>query len=189
MADSFYSASLVVYDSLELVRSFCFKYCKKYAFILHDKDECTPHIHLICTFSQRKSISTIRRYFRELGSTQNVLFEPVRDFSAVFRYLTHKDDATKYQYSDTDVTCNDYAFFDKSKQVSSDIYEFVNDLVDGFLTYREMAYKYGRDYIRNYQRYNDFAVLVRLQESRGAITDDSEFEPKQLLIAEHKTED
>lgn len=38
--------------------------------------------------------------------------------------------------------------------------EFIDDLIDPNKTPLEMAYKYGRDYIRYYKSYNAFRLMI-----------------------------
>lgn len=43
--------------------------------------------------------------------------------------------------------------------------EFVTDLLDSNMTYRQKAIKYGRDYIRNFKTYEKFIKMLRMQEN------------------------
>lgn len=168
--DRYYSFSCVCYydESLgrDFLRSFS-RYCSKIAYIFHDKDDKTPHWHLLCTFSQNKSIESVKKLlFAKDGNDLKIstLVQPLRDKFSAFRYLTHKDDPDKYQYPDSEVICNDLKYFTGSS-LRADNEEFLNDITSCYLSYRELAIKYGRDYIRNFKLYSDFASACLKQES------------------------
>ena len=42
---------------------------------------------------------------------------------------------------------------------------FRSDLLDSNMTYKQIAIKYGRDYIRNFRTYTKFAKMLRMEEN------------------------
>lgn len=168
----FYSFRVVSYASLDEL-DLLFKSAFKLAYILHDKDiysssdDCppekigtlkSPHYHILCTFKQNKTFKAIRDM---VVSEHNTFVQPMQDKYSDFEYLNHSNAPDKYQYPFTDIICNDLSFFSgaTTKNISND--EFLNDICNPAKTHRELAVKYGRDYIKNYKAYHEFAQLVR----------------------------
>lgn len=171
----FYSFRVVSYatiDELQTLISSSFKY----AYILHDKDiytpddDCTPdkigtlkspHYHLLLTFKQNKSFKAVRDM---VVSSQNTFVQPMTDKFSDFEYLTHLNAPDKYQYSSADIVCNDLSFFSgaTTKCITND--EFLNDICNPCRSYHELAVKYGRDYIKNFKQYSQFAELVTKED-------------------------
>ena len=160
-----YTYNLITYNREEVIRKFCETCTKKYAYIYHDKDEKEPHYHIIATFTQRKSLNQIRKMLTECGADQNTLEQETIDLKGSYEYLTHKNQPEKYQYSEESIVTNDKNHFTTTQIQKIDDTEFVEDLIEGKMTYKEMAYKYGRDYIRNFTAYNHFKQQVKMQEA------------------------
>lgn len=79
-----------------------------YAMILHNQD-CTEdgeikkeHYHVVIRF---RNARTIRCVFMELGIEPNYI-QVCRSFDGAVRYLIHKDDVDKFQYSATEIQTN-----------------------------------------------------------------------------------
>ena len=133
-----------------------------WACILHDRDETDPHYHILVSFKQNKSFEVVRSM---VVSEQNTLVQELTDWAGDFEYLTHKNAPDKFQYMDDEVLSNDLDFWKrKAGECDKGEDDFVNDLLTGVLLYREMAVKYGRDYIRNFRSYEYFKDAVHMQE-------------------------
>lgn len=78
------------------VLSIC-KSQKKWAYIKHfpESDEKKEHIHLILSFENQKYVSTLSK---QLGVPEYFI-KPIKNMRSICRYLIHKDDEEKYQYS------------------------------------------------------------------------------------------
>lgn len=135
-----------------------------YALIYHDRDiEPDPHYHILVTFKQNKSFDSVRKLVQ---SEKTTLAQELEDWVGDFQYLTHKNAPDKYQYLDEEVISDDIDFWlRKSKEASKGEDDFVYDLLDSGMSYREMAIKYGRDYMRNFRYYNEFKEAVLCQEA------------------------
>lgn len=156
----YYSFNIVSYATLvELLplihqsRHFCY--------ILHDKDDGkAPHFHLLMTFATARSVANV---YKSVTSSQNTFAEPLKDFSGSLTYLTHGNNPDKYQYEESEVVYDDVDYWEQyctdSRKPSKE--EFVDDLVSDDYSPIAMAYKYGRDYIRNIKSYEYFRHLVR----------------------------
>ena len=119
----------------------------QYVYILHDKDLNAdgelkkPHWHvLIKGFNSAVWSSSI---CEQLGIGENCI-EKVRNFQSALRYLIHKDDLDKAQYSVDDVQGNLKAEFEKAvgegmteEKAISIIFDFLESS-DEQISYRDM---------------------------------------------------
>lgn len=151
---------------------------KHYAYIIHNMDKQLDdnnniidkplHCHLLITFNQNVSIKTIKERIIEY-TEHNMFGQPLKDKRGAYRYLTHKDDSDKYQYNDIDIVNYDDYFskFDITTdlQVSKE-YQEINNMIDDYstLSYRQLACKYGKDFIRNFRAYQFYFDLIIEQE-------------------------
>lgn len=127
------------------------------------------------------------------GEPANTLSEELASTSAMEEYFTHSDeksiaDAGKHQYLTEDIkvllgNTEDYLNIEtrlqeiqriaaesaerdqiKRAAASDDVEQQLNDIIAG-LPLREMARKYGRDYIKNRRVYNDYAAMILCEET------------------------
>lgn len=163
MSDRYYSFWIVTYHTdLSIIQNFC-NYTFKYAYILHDKDkDKSPHYHIICSFKQNKSFASVRALFPD---GQNTIVKSLTDRYGAFTYLTHENEPDKFHYSSDSRVCNDLSYFSKLNTSAPDNEEFLNDLSPySMLSMRDLAIKYGRDLIKNYKIYKDFASSAYSQQ-------------------------
>lgn len=139
---------------------------RAYAYCTHDKDENTePHTHVIVWLNTPYPSSSIKNWFRGedvKGELANTLAEPCKDIAAMFRYLTHKDNPDKYQYGDDDVICSDPSMFEDDVQ-TDDTWTAVDDLLNG-VPLKEVARRYGRDFIYHYSHIRQLVNDIRMEE-------------------------
>lgn len=144
-------------DKVDKVRS--------YAYCTHDKDEGKEqHTHVIVWLNTPYAASTIKNWFRGediKGQLANTLAEPCKDVAAMFRYLTHQDNPEKYQYSPDDVICSDPSSFEDDVQ-TDDTWTAVEDLLNG-VPLKEVARRYGRDFIHHYSHIRQLVADIRLE--------------------------
>lgn len=173
------SFTLTTYIDTEAVNCFVARcpWVQHYALAYHDKDLWTaedekknpkhkagtlkePHTHiLLYTYSAKTSSAIIRnfdRFSREYykgGTPQNTMCEIPEDVTVLWRYLTHKDDPQKYQYSDSirKVDSLDYwQKYEKTDGMNDTRHNFglamFDDMCNGVST-REMILRYGKEYI------------------------------------------
>lgn len=161
--DRFYSFKVVTYNIDESNFQPLLDKAFKWAWILHDKDKTDPHIHILCTFKQNKSFEQVRKM---VEGEQNTFARKMEDKYRDFLYLPHSEDfPDKALYNETDIHCNDLGFFQRGAKKTVDNEEFVTDLLDSNMTYKQRAIKYGRDYIRNFRTYTKFAKMLRMEEN------------------------
>lgn len=172
MTKRYYSWALVIYDyvdnqmELELLLLSLLKQniISNYIFILHDKDEAEPHIHLGLTFKQNVSLAKIKQVL-ELG--QNIFGVKLGDRKSYYDYLLHNEEEAKNIYDPNLIHSNNYVYFCDNKIVYDKETERIQNMIEDYLnneTYLFMALKYGRDWILNYDRYRDYFDLIRSQE-------------------------
>lgn len=169
----YYSFRLISYLNKESIEKICKEKCNHYAYIYHDKDTTEegnpkePHFHIVCTTKQPKSINSIRREFDDT-SGQNTLAKVADDMQLAYNYLTHKDNPEKYQYKTEEITHDDIKYWIKvSKDENTERpsnEEFIKDLFK--FNPLQMSKKYGRDYIKNFERYDYFRRYVSEEMQR-----------------------
>lgn len=156
-----------------------------YAYILHDKDGCEPHLHVVMLADRSRRGKDLYAWLKDCvdskGQPANSEIEVVRSMDACHKYLTHSDDASKqkgkHQYAEEDIvypmgaepweykTPVDIQFQAREKDRASaeKCDQLIQDIIDR-VPAREMARRYGRDYMKNHTVYRKFAAEVLLEE-------------------------
>lgn len=171
--ERYYSFKLISYLSEESIKE-CLRHkdISHYCYILHDKDvndDGTPketHYHILVTVKQQKSLESIRRMF-DNGSGINTLAKVIEDIVHDVRYLTHMDDPQKYQYEKSSIVTDGTDYWSKvakDQTIDNGNEAFINDLCNPSISYKEMALRYGRDYMKNYRAYHQFAEAMLKDE-------------------------
>lgn len=171
--ERYYSFKGVTYLSEETLREkLRHKDIKQWAYIEHDKDknedgtQKEPHKHLLVITKANKSIDAMRRIFE--SEEGNTLFKPIDEIQHDYRYLTHKDDETKYQYESENIKTSSLEYWAKvSKDEDTESRtneDFINDLEDPTKTRRDLAIKWGRDYMKNFRSYELFVHTMQREE-------------------------
>ena len=187
---------LMSYATLEELHHL-FEVCHHYAYCIHDKDtneDGQPkeqHTHILVKFETKKSLEQIRCL---INSNQNTLGECQRKVGknwvslnkiACYRYLLHLDDISKHQYEEQERVTDDdtwWAQYSNYKELftttEDTLYE---DLVKPYASRYEfldsMATKYGRDFIKNLNSYDNFRALVNIAELEHESVADFEADP------------
>jgi hypothetical protein len=101
--------------------------------INHDKDtdsngEPVPnHTHVLIQYETPRKITTVAN----LLNVQDNFVETVKSFSAMLRYLTHKDDNEKFQYQDSEVLTNHHTSYENTilgqSMSNQDIFKAITD--------------------------------------------------------------
>lgn len=173
MSERGYSFKCISYLSKdELIRKLSCDAVSHWAIGYHDKDvneegkPKEPHYHIVVIFKKNKSIDACRDYFQR-DTEQNTLAKFSEDKVHDFRYLRHLDDKDKYQYGEDAVTTDGTKYWSRLDIETSgtpSIDEFVDDLLSSNLDLEQMARKYGKDYMKNFDKYNDFRSKVLWQK-------------------------
>lgn len=170
-------------ESLE--RALDGKGLSSYAYIMHDKDGCEPHLHVVMLADRSRRGKDMYAWLKdcvdEKGQPCNSEVEIIKSMDACHRYLTHSDDTSKqkgkHQYAEQDIiyplgeapwdykTPTDVQFQAKEKRKASEDEneQLINDIIARTPS-RQMARKYGRDYMKNHKAYKQFAAEILLEE-------------------------
>lgn len=140
-----------------------------YAWILHDRDKDEngkvkkPHYHLLLAYTNaRNGHSLVNKVDKDkMGDDTTINLQPLTSPHAMALYLIHDTKKAilegKTTYDLEDVHCDDVPYWYEQRYLKDDEPdEFIDDLLSQRLTARQMAYKYGRDYVRNYRAYSSF---------------------------------
>ena len=172
--------SLTVYSrkSIESVLQTRRELISHYAYIKHDSDKITKedieegseqkegdikklHFHVILKTIRPYSAKTVRGWFRNENNDIDGLCQLCNTPLAMYEYLTHKNNPEKYQYSESNIICDDKEHF--SKDYDNDkLQSAVLELLEGaYLT--DMIRKYGRDFIIHYKSIKAIIEDIRNQ--------------------------
>ena len=165
--------SLVTYAGEDEFQ-FLLQACKHWAYIYHDKDGVEPHWHLLCVFQNARAFEGLKSLIK---SNQNTFGEVIKStLEDMYKYLTHDKQTDKQLYDKSAVKCDDISFWanveDNEQNVTDSL---IDDILNG-LSLRVLARRYGRDFMKNWKSYFDFANLVREQENGGLLKYEREAE-------------
>lgn len=152
-------------------------------FILHDQDQKEPHTHILLLLKAPRESKDVINWFKRCtdskGEVANTMDKPVGNTYDAHEYLTHKNDKGKYQYKDEQIKVligdvetwlAQETVYDKSeaakakKQARQDENDELVDDILGGTSYREMARKYGRDYMKNANAYRRYCANIVIEE-------------------------
>lgn len=148
---------------------------RHYAYILHDKDGVEPHYHVVLQLYSPVAQSTIINWFRSVdsdGQPINTLAEPATAIDSLYNYLTHSDDvsvaAGKHFYDASLISCDDPSQFAPAVTSQDSAAMALSDLLEGRLSLRDCALKFGRDFIYHYSSYRQLLADIRYEEESGS---------------------
>lgn len=164
---SSYHYSLITYCPISEIDALVFESCKFYAWILHDKDLTEdgevkePHYHLILEFNDCRPRNPIKLLQGFKPDVYTTMIENVKSTRACVRYLCHLDQPDKMSYEVGEVFSNDTERVEKlcSDSKMRDNNDFYYDLLN--LDICQMAIKYGRDYIKNLEKYEKARCILQ----------------------------
>lgn len=164
-------------------------YIKGVSYILHDKDyPKEPHYHIALELKRSRKGQAIIRWFKGLkdskGQCANTFGEEVISVSALHDYFMHVDEESikegKHQYTEEDIkvieglpNAWDYvtawekaeAQAELKEQKADEVEQMIDDIINEVPS-REMARRYGRDFMKNASQYRKFCAEVVLEESQ-----------------------
>ena len=164
----FRSFCLSTYLSKAFVSDILLKHDKQiraYAFIEHNKDidddgqlkEC--HIHILIRTINARTVQDVVNWFKGFydvnGLPINTFGQEMHDISSSFDYLTHSTEQAKedgkHQYDKSEIVSNNIEYFENCNVNDEDnISLALTELCKGVLL-KDVALKYGRDFIIHYQ--------------------------------------
>lgn len=131
---------------------------KAFAYCYHDEDKTDDgnikptHVHILLLLHNPLSPSTIKNWFYCIdgkGFEVNTLVQKLVDIPAMYRYLIHEDNPEKFQYLPEFRICSDSKYFSEIADNDDVAKLALFDLLDG-VPLREVAHRYGRDFIYHY---------------------------------------
>lgn len=143
----------------------------EWAMVYHDKDTLKdgslkePHWHVIASWKNPASPTRYKYLTKFFGLTdQQTFIEHATNLRSATEYLWHKNSPDKYQYRKEDLISFglDRLLESKKDEKERDNATFIDDLSN--LSRYELGVKYGRDYIKNMRRYEDFVSAKNWDE-------------------------
>lgn len=133
------------YDFTEVLR-IC-KSQRKWAYIKHipESDEKKEHYHCILSFENQKTTQALAK---QLGIPE-MFVKPIKNVRSMCRYLIHKDDEEKYQYTLDQVKVSplfekefkkQFDDIETEEQIMDKIYKYIDSIVTEFCYSECMRY-------------------------------------------------
>lgn len=151
----------------------------KHAFIIHDKDVKEDgtikkeHCHLVLVYGGRRTLSSVQNEFKKLQVEPR--FVQTCNERAMLRYLTHKDDLDKYQYSRDEIITNmpervQVAYQDEmTPEIAFNLINEFIDNQDGIISQSYMnKYLFENNLLMGLRRYSS-AINNALREHNKAV--------------------
>lgn len=136
---------------------------KHYAYILHDKEDCEPHYHIILLLNNAKTKTAVQKMF---PNHQNTFVQVLIDKAGAFDYLTHEnDEGEKHKYNKKDIVSDNYNYFydisngNEKEDKDEKTIAIIDDILSK-MPARQLLMKWGRDVVINYDKYVKFADQI-----------------------------
>lgn len=135
----------------------------EWAKVYHDRDKNKdgtpkkPHWHVIASWKCPASPSRYKYLLKFFGKSDLQTFvEHAASLKGATEYLWHKNSPDKFQYRQEDIIAFglDRLLETKQSETERGNATFIDDLLH--LSRYELGVKYGRDYMKNMRRYEDF---------------------------------
>lgn len=145
---------------------------KAFAYCVHDCDVNDngeikeKHIHVLLLLNYPYPPATVCNWFSNTdseGKKINTLWEKLVYPSLMYRYLIHEDNPEKYQYDPSLRICSELKYFLDETSTDDVAQLALFDLLDG-VSLREVARRYGRDFIYHYGHIKQIYEDIKLEE-------------------------
>lgn len=142
---------------------------RAFAYIHHDKDETTPHYHLLIRTYDAWSSVQLSKWFDKYKAVdgQNTLIEPASDMQALVEYLTHGDlasiEAGKYRYNVEEIVDGGLLDTVEKKDSYDNTYEIINEMLKGVPT-KVLIRRYGKQLIYHYSQFIAVKEAIEREE-------------------------
>lgn len=166
VTNRYYSFRIITYAREEEFQNLL-KYGTKWEYIFHDKDEKEdgtlkePHWHINIILKEWK---TIKGVCNLIEGSQNSLAIPMNDKREAHEYLTHKNDPDKFQYEENLIKSSEKKLWEDTESKTDENENFLRIIENRTITLREKAIKLGKDYMKNYYKYESFIREMQEQE-------------------------
>lgn len=137
---------------------------RAWAYCVHDKEN-DYHIHLLLRTYNSYTFKAILNWFRDVPQAipQNTFVEKIIDKQGAVDYLTHKHEPDKYHYDEESIVAQNLNDFIEEASAKDSSYEIIVDMIRG-LSYRALAFKYGRDFIYHFKQFDEIVKNIKTQE-------------------------
>lgn len=151
-------------------------------------DPKEAHFHVCLVLERARRLSDVIGWFKECkdskGEKANTMAEAVTSLESLEDYFTHSDEASqekgKHQYAEEDLkvladvpsafdfktTWDKTGGMNRDEKAEEENAQLIDDIL-GKVSFREMARRYGRDYMKNYKVYREYCANILLEESGG----------------------
>lgn len=144
-----------------------------WALVRHDKDEATPHWHILVHMSTTRASAGL---IKLVDSDQNTFAQRLRTTRKdAYDYLDHHKEDGKAQYDSAEIESDDKGWWESQKTrkeqesaAEDECEQMIDDIINR-VSMRQMARKYGKDFIKNHRAYRDFAFKVYSEEHDGNV--------------------
>lgn len=153
----------VIQSHISSLRAFCYIY--------HDKDEATPHLHILMRTHGTWTEKQIAKWFADLKDKEkqkiNTFCEIASDMEALKKYILHDTDEAreegKHQYTMDDVKDFGYCDLAERKDSYDSSYEILEKVLLG-VNPLTLVRTYGRDYLYHINQYNECVQMIQDRE-------------------------
>ncbi len=166
MKKRYYSFRIITYAKEEEFQKLL-KYGTKWEYIFHDsdvKEDGTlkePHWHINIVLREWKTVEAVCKL---IEGNQNSLAIPMNDKRDAHEYLTHKNDPDKFQYDENLIKSSEKKLWEDKESKTDENENFMAILESRTISLREKAIRLGRDYIKNYFKYESFIKEMKQEE-------------------------
>lgn len=162
----YYSFRIITYAKEEEFQTLL-KYGTKWEYIFHDKDKKEdgtpkePHWHINIILREWK---TVKGVCKLIEGDQNSLAIPMNDKREAHEYLTHQNDPDKFQYDENLIKSSAKKLWKETESKTDENELFIKTIEDRTITLREKAIRLGKDYMKNYYKYESFLREMKQEE-------------------------
>lgn len=166
MTRRYYSFRIITYAKEEEFQKLL-KYGTKWEYIFHDsdvKEDGTlkePHWHINIVLREWK---TVKGVCNLIEGNQNSLAIPLNDKRDAHEYLTHKNDPDKFQYDENLIKSSEKKLWEDTESKTDENENFIAIIESRTISLREKAIRLGKDYIKNYFKYESFIKEMKQEE-------------------------
>lgn len=178
---------LVTYIDTDALHKFLkmASWVRNWSYCTHDRDvteDGSPkeiHTHVLLYTYEAKTSSAVKKLFDRYSAEvyansdtvpQNTTAQICHDMVSQYRYQLHLDDRDKFQYDANCRVVDSLAYWRELEQ-KANLTAFDNntalamlDDISSGVASREMAGRYGRDFIIHYEKYVNFARRIEFEE-------------------------
>lgn len=163
---------------------------ESYCYIQHTDDDVEKHWHILLGFSHAlsppkllhmvnvNSIATHNPVYRDITFSCQRVKRGIKD---MLSYFVHEGKEGKKHYEWSDCKSDNMEFW-RNVTIASDTTSYMEQLIadlENKMTFRQLAAKYGRDFVLNYKAYYQYYAMIRWQENCTPVDNFYAFDEKE----------